>query len=425
MNLLSSTSRVETPFVKVTIGSYTFGYMDVEIVQANKQSTYSAYRSAGIIYPNYIKSLQVKKINGTVNQYTLNIVYQITEKDDPNFFEKVFSSISKTREIIFSYGDMSVPSFMFRDEKAFLLNVTPSIDIQSSRISYTVTAVSKCILNKVGSYTFPAETIRPSERLRRLLYEENEKYGLLDVFTGMRNRTLVEKLKLIPVDDIIVDLEMKTNESVLDYMIYLVNMMTNNKQDSLKKSVYLIGYFDGGYIENGKEEINGTYFKIERCDDGAEQKDAYEIDIGYMTTNNPVIDFRAEDNQTFSLFYDYQNALNGAGYVEWINNRGEYETVYAPILSSGNSLHYTTEEEKTYWAKVTQFPVKASITLKGLIRQPVLMEYLRVNVLFYGRKYLYSGLYIITMQQDNISESGFTTTLDMVRVAGDNKPTIF
>lgn len=421
MNLLSSQSRVETPFIKVTIGNYTFGYMDVAV---SRDFNYGLFRKAGIRYPNYIKSLDVKKINGSVNQYTLKIVYTITEDDDPNFFEKVFSSISKSREIKFSYGDMSNPTFMFRDEEAFLLDAKPSIDIQASRISYTVSAVSKCILNKVGTYTFPPRLMKPSDRIRELLYEENEKYGLLDVFTGMRNRNVVNRLGLIPNDDMIVYLELKTNISVLDYLSYLVSMMSDNVQDSLKKSVYLLGYFDGSYVKEGVEEINGTYFKVVKAQENAQQ-DAYELDIGYMSANNPVIAFNADDDQTFALYYDYQKDLNDAGYVTRINNRGEYEEVYAPILSSGNNQYYTREEDKTYWAKVTQFPVKASVTLKGLIRQPVLMSYVRLNILFFGRKYLYSGLYIITMQQDSISESGFTTTLNLVRVAGDNNPTLF
>lgn len=420
MNLLSSASRVEAPFIKVTIGLYEFGYSEKKY-----NVDYSSFSQIGIKYPNYIKSIDIVKINGQVNQYTLKIDYIITENDDPNFFEKVFSSVNKTRKIVFSYGDMSVPTFMFKEEEAFLLKVIPSFDIQNSRISYTVTAVSKCTLSRVGSYTFPAETCRPSDRIRRLIYEENEKYGLLDVFTAMRDRKLVERLHLIPDDDVIVHLEMKVNISVLDYLLYLVSQMTDKLEDSLFKSIYLISYFDGSYIENDKEQLIGTYFKIVKCDNKTEQKDAYELDIGYMSSKNPVLSFNVDVDNTYSLYYEYQQELNDAGYVWRISNRGEYEEIYAPVISSGNDEFHTREEDKTYWASLTQFPIKASITLKGLIRQPMLMSYLRLNILFFGKKYIYSGLYIITKQQDSVSESGFTTTLNMVRVAGDDKHSVF
>ena len=98
LNLLGNTTRVETPYVKVTIGDYTFGVMnqmDTEI----RQDVRGTYRLRYVKFPNFIQSLKVVKINGQVNKYTLNISYPITEKDDPNFFEKVFSSVKTSRKI--------------------------------------------------------------------------------------------------------------------------------------------------------------------------------------------------------------------------------------------------------------------------------------------------------------------------------------
>ena len=96
VNLLSSLSRVETPFVKVVIGDYVFGVaMKSNIVVNGNQVV------QGNTYPNYIESLEIEKINGVVNNYTLSIRYAITQDDDPNFFNKVFSSVSKTRAITF------------------------------------------------------------------------------------------------------------------------------------------------------------------------------------------------------------------------------------------------------------------------------------------------------------------------------------
>ena len=46
------------------------------------------------------------------------------------------------------------------------------------------------------------------------------------------------------------------------------------------------------------------------------------------------------------------------------------------------------------------------------------MSYVRLNVYFYGKRHMNSGLYIITKQTDNISESGCTTTLKLTRVGG-------
>ena len=100
ISLLGSTSRIETPYIKVTFGSlangYTFGvYRKVNNTDKTLDGFYSSVKE---IYPNYIQSLQITKINGQVNTYILNLDYPVTQDDDPNFFEKIFSSVSKTRK---------------------------------------------------------------------------------------------------------------------------------------------------------------------------------------------------------------------------------------------------------------------------------------------------------------------------------------
>jgi hypothetical protein len=74
-------------------------------------------------FPNYIKSLRISTINGIVNTYTLSIEYTVRETDDPNFFEKVFSSVSQTRKIKFSYGDLAYPYVTYKDEEAIITDV--------------------------------------------------------------------------------------------------------------------------------------------------------------------------------------------------------------------------------------------------------------------------------------------------------------
>ena len=123
-NLLSSPARVQVPWIKVTLGEYTFGVFSKDTLNKKSNEVSSNYKALySVQYPNYVKSLNITKINGQINQYTLNISYPITANDDPNFFDKVLSSVSKSRKIVFSYGDMSTPSFSFRDEEAIITKV--------------------------------------------------------------------------------------------------------------------------------------------------------------------------------------------------------------------------------------------------------------------------------------------------------------
>ena len=157
INLLSSPSRVETPFIKVKIGNYILGVFDKSSKKENSMTINS------LKYPNYVQGLTIEKINGTVNKYTLSLKYPITETNDPNFFEKIFSSVSKTRKIVFSYGDLSAPDYCYKDEEAIITEVKQRLEPSSAVISYSVKAVSTGAMLSVGAYTFNGKVAKPSE----------------------------------------------------------------------------------------------------------------------------------------------------------------------------------------------------------------------------------------------------------------------
>lgn len=414
LGLLSNNNFVETPFIKVVIGDYTFGVYDVTSnVGYDINGTYKLNK---IKYPNYIQSLKITKINGQVNRYMLNIVYTITDKDDPNFFEKVFSSVSKTRKIVFSYGDLSTPSYTYKDEEAIILNVQSRFDISSSKITYVVSAISSGGLLNVGSYTFQGTYDQPSNIIRELLYDVNcVDYGLLDVFPGMRDRDMVEQLGLLPNNDQSVHIETKTNISLLSYLNYLIDLMKSQDSGLLKPNLYSLIISD-----DTSGILGGTYFKIVQCDTRVEHSDAYELDIGFPS-KNAVIGFDVDNDESYSIFYDYQSQLNDADYVMRLDNKGDYVDEYAPVISSGTEEFVTEENQKSWWSKVTEFPIKCAITIRGLLRPAILMSYVRLNVFFFGKKHISSGLYIVTKQQDEVSTSGFRTTLNLMRIAQDDE----
>ena len=70
-SLLSSQARVQAPFIKVTIGTYTFGVYARTNAKAKDEAGF--YTAAHIQYPNYVQRLSITKINGQINQYTLNM----------------------------------------------------------------------------------------------------------------------------------------------------------------------------------------------------------------------------------------------------------------------------------------------------------------------------------------------------------------
>lgn len=408
LSLLGSTSRVETPFIKVTIGEYTFGVFEKKVGKLT-QDSYSIFRLNKIKYPNYIQSLNIQKINGTVNKYTLQISYPITEQDDPNFFEKVFSSVSQTRKIVFSYGDMSIPTFLFKNEEAIILDVKKRFNIATSVINYTVKAVSTGTLSNMGAYKFPATYDQPSNVIKKLLYNY-KKLGLLEIFPGMRERGIVEREGLIPGNDKKVNIEAQTNISALDYLLYLVEMMVSSKKKTNT------GFYTLTVLDDTSGVFPGTYFKIVEVEGAVDINTAYDIDVGYLT-KDVITGLEIEDDETYAIYYNFSQKLNDAEYVQRINDRGEIEEKYATILNSGTAEGLTTSDVKNWWTRVTEFPIKATITFKGLLRPAMLMSHVRLNIYFYGRKFVDSGLYVVTKEVDEVGiNGGFRTTLSLLRI---------
>lgn len=69
---------------------------------------------------------------------------------------------------------------------------------------------------------------------------------------------------------------------------------------------------------------------------------------------------------------------------------------------------------------MTSFPINVTLTVKGLIKPAILMSYVYLDCRFYGNKHYSSGYYTITKQTDSVSASGFKTTLNLLRVGGDD-----
>lgn len=411
--LLGATSRIETPFISVQIGDYTFGVFNKSISSEN----YITYQRE--LYPNFVHSLNIVKVNGAVNTYTLSLKYQIRPGDDPNFLEKVFSKQASTRRMILSYGDYSMPSFIYKQETCTITDVKSTIDFNSSAISYTITAISDALSLKAGTHNFPRRVAKPSDVIKEILYKKS--YGVQDIFYGMRDPDLVTSKGMIASDDKEIIIDAKTGITIFDYLNYLVSCMS--PASSTGSSVIQSGRYTFVIHDDYQGEVGGPYFTVSRITTNSNlynKLDTYVVDIGYPGVD-PVMDFSIDDDQTYSILYNYSKEVNQSEYVYRINNSGEIDEIYSPTISNNTNNFKTSESDKIWWTSVTQYPIKATLTIKGLLRAAVLMSYVRVNVYFYGQKHLSSGLYLITKQQDSINESGYRTVLSLTRISGDEQ----
>lgn len=415
-SLLSSQARIQVPWVKVTIGDYTFGIFD-EKTKAWGKTQAGFYTPFSIQYPQYIKSLEVTKINGQVNKYTLLIDYPVTQFDDPNFFEKVFSSVSRTRKIIFTYGDAETPAYIYKNEEAIITDIQQSFNLPNSVISYTIKAVSSAALTTDGSITIPApgKKVKPSDEIKKL-FRTNK--SLRNTFTGMKPADLDI---LVPGDDMPVEIESKQNISAIDYINYLAGcMIPAGSEPGLSKEIYVMTIYDDSITSANKSmSRNGPYFKISKVSTVMDHGEAYEIDIG-INTSTIVRSFNIEKAENYSIYYEYQNLAHPENYVRRLNKDGEWEDLYAPTSMARTDSFKTKSSDLIWWTKATQFPINATIQVQGLLRPATLMQYVRLNVIFPGgNKHISSGLYIVTGQVDNLGPNGYATNLRLTRIKGD------
>lgn len=411
-NLISVPTLVESPFIIANIGGYTFGsYM-------GKRSSNAYGAAVKVTYPNYMDSLTITKVNGTVNTYSLGFSYQVRPGEDPNLLDKVFSSASSDRKIVLQYGDWNAPSYIYKEEVCIITNIVTSLDMNASCIKYTLNCTSDALGLVALSYNFPAREAKPSDILKEML--NSSKYGLKQVFTGMVNGASGQVMELIASNDKKVKLKAQMNITPLAYMNYLVNSMVNYNNSStspIQSSGYCLTIHD-----DWSNNYGGTYFKVTEIKPNTVVKsstDTYEIDINYPD-DNFVTQFSLNNDQSWALLYDYSSQLSQEEYTYSINDAGQLVTQYSPstMKSADNTFSVT---KSNWWTRMTQFPIQATLTIKGLTRPSILMTYVKVNVWFAGgQKHISSGLYIITKQVDTLNAQGYKTTLTLLRVGGDS-----
>lgn len=404
--LLSASSLVESPFIILTIGEYTFG------TYYGKKSVVSSYgNGVRVQYPNYMRSLNVIKINGTINTYTINMEYQITLGNDPNFLEKVFSSVSNTRQIKISYGDYNTPGFIYKEEEAIIIRVTSNLDVVGSKISYIITAQSNSLALQSNKFDFVRRVEKPTNVVREMFL--NNKYNLSNIFYGMKQSTLSQ---FIPSTDRAVEIEAQHSSTSLNYLNYLVScMLPIDNKDNVSSKYFL------SIVDDIKNEYNGPYFKITEIPTSVQSGvdlDSYEIDVGYPTRNY-ITNFSIDNNETWSILFDYSGAIKNRDYIYRIDSNGRMKSELSPNITTSANYMKTTAQDRSWWSLVTSYPITAKLTLKGLIRPTMLMNYVKINVLFYGQKHIASGIYAITRQEDTIDRSGYRTTLSLMRVGKD------
>lgn len=335
-SLLTYPTKVETPFILLTVGNFTFG-------------TYTSKSDGSrlsINYPNFIQGMEVTKINGQLNQYTIRLVYQIQYGSDPNLVDKIFGSVGYGGTVKITYGDWSAPSLIYKEEEAIITKLTSNVDFSNAKITYTLMCTSTALKLMASSYNFEAMDAKPSDIIKKVLFDT--KYGLYQIFTGMKSLSQVNSKGWIVSNDKVVHIEARENIDALSYINYLVTCMicqSNSNEEVLLNSSYYMTLIDDTYNEQG-----GPYFTVKQIYSNSRtihNQNVYEVDIGFPS-DSMVMSFNIRDDQSWSLLYKYSGDIQNQEYTYNIDNNGRVVTTYSPACSTSSTLFITTPSQKNW-----------------------------------------------------------------------------
>ncbi len=388
-SLPTALDPVEAPFAEITIGGFAFGIYEGD-------GRYDKY-------PNYIDSINVRKTNGSMNEYTINLIHQVRPGSNPNFIDELLSK-NGYNKIIIRYGDAN-SGVEFIDSNALLVGVNVSFDFINCNIKYTLKATSSAVSIASHKRTFSSIEDKPSNIIRDLLYNDANE-DLLTAFPRMRDKNFVEKNNLIPNNDSVVEVDEFKNINAVSYLSSLVSIMKSNVDDIVNSNYMLT--------------INDGYFKINEISNNySYDASLYEVNINFPD-DNQVFDFSIDTDYSWPIAYEYSGDVSNYNYD--INNIGNSVTY---TTNSSHLLDFSSPSQDSlnnnWWKQVTEFPVSAKLTCRGLLSPQLLLTYIKINCIYFGSERIISGVYIVTGQEDSLSGSGYKTTLSLLRVASSKQ----
>lgn len=390
-NLASYPNLVEAPYIEINLNGIMIG----------------GYGGDEDKYPNHVASMEISKINGRINQYRINLIHQVRAGEDPNFIDSLLSRTGIRNKVKIMYGDSAYGAF-FKEDEAYITNVTYSESVQSSAIAYTIEAVSSVGLMQQAYFNFPAVSAKPSSEIIKMLYEnKGTSTQLLSLLGGMKDKQDTLGSGLIPTDDDEIMIPGGQDMSLQERLMQLVSYMHDSTSPT---SNYFLSFEDDGE--------SGSFFKITKVNKTNATtdtilKNCYYVDVGYPG-NAYVTGFTLDNDVYWPIFYKYSDSISSYNYD--IDYEGNLIATKVNPLTISNKYQAPDVSKMNWWDFVTNYPVSATLTIKGLMKPVSLMENIYVYAQFYGKQDLSTGLYSIIGQHDSIGPNGYTTTLQLLRV---------
>lgn len=370
---------------------------------------------------NYMLSLEnVKNGSGSANSFTISIVYVPKPGEDADIIDKELSFTD--RKCILQYGYDNGVDKLYTDEYTGQI-LDYSVEVRNGMLYYTITGysgITPVIDNKLSfdaivpdilegnnsAYVDSGKT-RPSQAAQKAIKDTFEKYGIKDYKVY-----IAEDVKDLPEDRI----EGASDVTLFQYVDSVLAQARDETQPDLS-TVDLADRITYTYVIS---DVEGSQnITIIKQDPKAEQ--STKIIFNWMDRNdNLVIDFKTEFKGAILLNRKYSDKNNEEIEKYTLDDMGDPVVVESNVKNEsfivGNTANKDASKESTTWAKAVQHSYKATLVLQGMPCEIPIGTMIEVIPLIYGRPHHTQGKYMITKVTDTLDNSGFRTTLELVKM---------
>jgi len=352
---------------------------------------------------NYIIQVQNQK-NGTglANNITIDLGYMPTLKNgtyNVDYIDKILCSKYGTLcNFDLRYGYSFEGSYNHVQTILYSGIITNyTVEVRNGLLTYHLTATSTLINNLEDKYNFETkENMRCTDVAVDVLKNYVKGYTI-EFDDGVEG-----------TDCVLETVDGATDSTVFDYVKTLLGSAIHKSQANIE-NIDIKDKITYNFII---EESNKKRIRITKFDPKSIKQDELLVFNWMDKGNNLVVDFSFNFNGSI---------LMSSSYLDKTSVRIALDSEGNEILTttSGSAIKASSDisAKKNTWAQaVNNLAYTASLTMIGLPCEVQIGTYVKIIPLIYGEAHMSAGYYLIQKMTDNISTSGYLTTIELMRI---------
>lgn len=416
--------------------------------------SFGGFRVATHANTDYFMQLDFKYSGaGSANEGTINLVYVPQPYQDPNKIDKALSGVTaehKTCRLRFGYSGIVGYDLVTKEYNCTIIKYSSTL--REGCIYYTINVISSLVTLRETRGSFPAFKDENPITIARYAFEtflpNYRVYYESDVWSNAE----------------FIDLEKQDDVNVFEYVDALLSQITDRKNPTANywyevrdvhgeetitfhRTVVASRWLDNGvgkqttsysrWEENGYSKSTPSAHSSSSHNSqklGTETVAQYDALVSTVSDNTVVFTFdwggNHQDNKTNNLIYAFETEYDGTVNIALVDDvfvdrtligsDGQAVTVRSPEdVNVAEVVERDVNALNQDWAKASLFVYGASLQLQGIPEDIPIGAVITVNPIFYGWRHHTAGKYMITGASANITNGGFITNLNLLKLSSD------